>query len=509
MKKKINYSYLPLFFLIITMYIIHRYVFIYADDLYYSRDAKLGLSYLPKFILGQLNINGRVWVHVLLSFLVRYDALLFRVVNPIVITIGAFFISKIAFSYTENSNKKNVLIATSLSSVLFMSMPTEIVSTTLYYAACGLNYFYPTLVSIVFGYLLFKIYENKENMKNISWLLIILAFFSGSSTQQAGMIGIGFATVHIFYLVLFKKIKIRLMYVLNIISLFLGYSLVSYGSIKRMMFEKNSGAELNILETLSELLINNIFSKPIAIFVLLISISSILIISKFNKKKISKVFKAFNVLIILALLLSIAAYVYVVILKEYKFQLSTINEISLKARLFYIGFIGIYLFSILYSGILVFIDRRTLYILTCVINAIGAQFMMIVVDSRFAAAYKIVFPSLLLMFIFIVYAFSDFYNSNKLMINKVLVVLVLAPVILISFKNFYNNLEGYKITSNEINYNLNAIKEYHKGVNKTVLRLEKVPVSKYGYNLGNWNDMPYFMKQCYEISEDTIIEYIE
>lgn len=130
--------------------------------------------------------------------------------------------------------------------------------------------------------------------------------------------------------------------------------------------------------------------------------------------------------------------------------------------------------------------------------------MLLVADPRFANTYKIAFPSLLLMFVFISYSFINLYEENKF-----LWILLLIPLLFLSYKIFNNNYSGYKNTSYEINYNLYSINEYKSSSDKSTLILKKVPPTIYGYNTGNWNSMPYFMKQCYKINENTIIEYIE
>lgn len=506
MKKKYLKEYIPLIVLMIVMYAIHRYIFIYADDLYYSRDAQRGFSYLPEFMIGQLNINGRVWVHVLLMYLVKYDVLVYRIINPIIIVLAVFCISKIS---TRDSKNKSIFATSIIGALLFIALPRDIASTTIYYAACSLNYFYPTLVSILFGYTILNYYSKGENFDKLNILILILAFFSGSSTQQAGAIGIGFAVLTTLYLIFIKKYKIKMKYYLNFIPLIIGYGLVSYGSVKRMLFEKSSGVEIKVTDTITEILKTNIFSKPMVLFVILILVCCIIWILKFNSgNNYNKYLKYFNFAIVLAILVSILCYIYVVILKGYKVEIFTSTNASLKIKLFYLGFTSIYILSMLYVGGLILAYKDNPFILSCMINAIGAQIMLIVADARFASTYKIIFPSLMLMFIFITYTFNEIYN-DKFRLSKVTYFAFVLVLLFSAFLYYRDNYLGYRRTSVEVEYNLKAIEEYQASNDKSKLTLKKVPPSLYGYNLGNWNTMPYFMKQCYRISEDTIIEYID
>lgn len=500
-------NFTPFILLIACMYIIHKYVYIYADDLYYSRDAQIGISYLPNFMLKQLNTNGRVWVHVLLSILVRYDALLYRIINPIIITLGAFLIAKI--SNNKRGNDK-IFPAAIISSLLFLAIPTQIANTTVYYAACALNYLYPTLVAISFGYVFLVYYLNKENISKINLGIIILGFFAASSTQQAGAIGIGYAVLVSIYIIFIKGYKLSIKYLINFIPLILGYGLVTFGSIKRMLFEKNSGVEVKISETFIEILKTNIFSKPVALVTIFTCICLVLWIIRFGREyEHNKIIKYFNISLAIGLLISSLCYIYVVIIKGYSIESVILGNIINKKVLFYLGFTIIYIFSMLYVGILILINKDNPFILASMINAIGAQVMLLVADSRFASAYKIIFPSQLLMFIFICYTLTELYYEKSINLNKILFYILIIPFSVIAFRYYFKNYNGYKNTSIEIEYNLNTIKEYQDSSDKTSITLKKVPYSIYGYNLGNWNDMPYFMKQCYRINEDTIINYIE
>lgn len=507
--KKIK-KYIPYVILFLVMLAIHQYVHIYADDYYYSRDAKTGFSNYPNFAIKELKTNGRAWVHILLMILIKYDALVFRVVNPIVITLGVYLLKKIAEEFTYKKNIKGEFIIGILAIMLFIGLPKEIVITTLYYPACALNYLYPSIMAIWFGYLIYK--NNKDKCYDkINLKLILVGILAGSSTQQCGMIAIGFSVINIIYLKVIKKSKISAKYYIMLLTPFLGYIFVSYGSIRRILFEKSSGVEVSVLETLRVLLKTNIFSKVMYIYIILMFLSFIFNILMNIKKSKSNIY---NYLHLLILVVSIILYSYITIISKYDLLKVILGETNNILIGYYIIFTAIYIFYSLYCAIDIYLKTKNIFILNCIINSIGAQAMMLVVDARFASAYKIIFPSLMLNFIFIIYSFINFYNDIE--INKglrtALVTLIVIVFSLIGVKNYYNNYKGYKETSINIDFNLEAIKDYKKinaGNVDSVLELKKVKLTGYGYNLGNWNNMPYFMKQCYGISDKIIIEYIE
>ena len=53
------FKYIFLIALLVIMYAIHKYIFLYADDLYYSRDAVASMNNIPAFALEELKANGK------------------------------------------------------------------------------------------------------------------------------------------------------------------------------------------------------------------------------------------------------------------------------------------------------------------------------------------------------------------------------------------------------------------------------------------------------------------
>ena len=149
--------------------------------------------------------------------------------------------------------------------------------------------------------------------------------------------------------------------------------------------------------------------------------------------------------------------------------------------------------------------------------------MLIVADSRFAGTYKIMFPSMLFMWVLIVYSFNKIFISLSLfafalgsnikiaiiaasvfviasilceIVNihfKLLKNIIMASFIVLSLVVFSSTYEGYKNASYAQNFNLEKIEAYHQSDDKTVLVLKKVPNTIYGYNVGNWNNIPKFV----------------
>ncbi|GAA0747784.1 DUF6056 family protein [Clostridium oceanicum] len=533
-------KYSILMFFLILMIVIHRYIFIYADDIYYCRDSALGLKYLPEFMMKELNVNGRVWVHVLLMILLKNNIYIYRIINPIVIVLSVVVIARIC---TNSKDSNKFIVATMVGTMFFIILPIQIANTTIYYAACSLNYLYPTVVSMLYGYLLYKEYQNCTDNYKIKWWLIFIAFIAGSSTQQAGMIAIGFTVMIYIYFKIIKNINTKIKFTIYHIFVFIGYMFVSYGSIKRIFLEKSAGKGMDISNAINSIIKTNIFNIPISRYVLVICICSIFWIYYYYKNNSINKFNKWNICISS---IAVIGYLYCVLYKKYEVSIFSIESTTkLILSISFIAFTLIYLINIIYVSTLILVKDKEPFIIFSVINAIGAQLMLIVVDSRFASSYKIIFPSILLLMIYVTYTFVKFYK-NKIFILLNLIVLSLATgnfyIILISFcfiivygifkqllsvfinkfivvssiimffvvgiSVFSLNYDGYKLASYNQVFNMNAIYEYQHKKDKSILLLKRVPSTIYGYNVGNWNDIPSFMKQCYRIDKNTLIKYI-
>lgn len=568
LKKIRNRDNIMLFIFLILILFIHRYIFLYADDLYYSRDAAYGLSNLPHFMVGQLNANGRVWIGVMMLIILKSNIYTFRLFNPLVIMLTVLLIAKISTYYTSNQQNSSImrertLVGILCSSLFFIFLPIEIANTTIYYAACAFNYLYPTALAMLYGYTLHKHYLKAHNNKINLWILI-LAFLVGSSTQQVGAMGVGYTVLISLYFRFARKEIISKKLIPYYWALAVGYGIVTYGSIQRMLVEKQTGHEVILKDVASGLFKINVFSIPASSYVLVICLSCLFWLYHFSVKANKGI--NFNNIIVLCnkvlgvtLSLGLFGYIYVVLYKGYNIKLFSGGSFNTLLSMFIITFMLVYLISIVYISLLILVKERYPFLFYNSINAIGAQLMLIVVDARFAEAYKIMFPSLLLMSVFIVYSSINFYRSKLFLLLAMLVILfsliplgnstfshfinssyvsyiwkidifigLFLAVIIIKFYNSHNfkvfmaliligigllnfgtEYRGYKIASYAQDFNLNAIEQYHLNNNPNVLMIKKTQGTMYGYNVNNWNKMPYFMKQCYGIPEQTLIRYID
>lgn len=541
-------------------------------------------------------------------FVLKPQIYLFRILNPIILLLTVIILAKMSSFHEKpldkaesfnisRDEKENPYLGVSLlcGCLFFLYLPLPIAHTTIYYAACAFNYLYPMALALLYGYWLY-ISPLKKRIP-----LLILSFFVASSTQQVGMIGIGYTVMFAIYLSFMQKRYPISTFVPYLLIQLIGYAILSYGSFQRLLSEKAAGNEAALGEVVSELTKTNIFSLPAAPFVTLLCLSCVFwLLHQANSVNL------FHRILGITLGVATLGYLYFLLNENIVFQLpgkDSLTTVSIAT----LAFVLLYLFSLLYVSYLLMRQGQTPFLFINTINAIGAQLMLLVVDARFAATYKVMFPSLLLLSVFIFTSISAFRNNllylafasgiitllpqnpslftlyqklstrypellpwyHKLSswypfaggeylgflltfiaILVVILVVVIFPalvlplsnerkssfkiqndpllkagfffqikkkltyimgvlIILTTFVVFSQNLVGYYSVSIPQNYNLQAIAKYHEKGREGELFLKKVPVSYYGYNLGNWQTMPHFLKECYKIKEDTPIRYLE
>jgi hypothetical protein len=554
-----NYRFTAYFILtlfLVAMLLIHRYLFLYADDLYYSRDASYGLSNLPHFIVSELNSNGRVWIGLLMLAILKYNIYVFRIFNPLILGFTVYLIAKLCTFPINNTkvDSKNFLLSLLGASLFFLFLPIEIANTSIYYAACSFNYLYPTTLMMLYSYLLYKHFDQEKLPPKVDYRILSLAFFAAASTQQVGMIAIGFTVLFHLYFRFYTNKKITRNLIPYYLVLLIGYSSIIYGSLRR--YEREISSALNLQDIVSGLLTTNIFSPPVAGYVLSLTLCCIFWFYTYSKKNnLPRFLRWINILLVLLLPLAMFGYIYIVLYKQYSVRLSFVGNFNSLLTLSFIAFTVLYLISLLYSTFLIALKERFAFPLFASINAIGAQIMLIAGTATYERIYKIMFPSLLLLSVFLIYSFIKFsknklflslstliiflsisreidrvikhFNLNTAIPMSVLITLLLmtltilfvifdwrflklAMIIgLISFSlfPFVTNYYGYQVASAAQSFNLTAINAYHQSTDKSILTLRKVPDTAYGYNETIWNDMPDYMKQCYKVYQNTVIQY--
>jgi hypothetical protein len=538
---------MPVLF-VALMLLFHRYVFLYADDYYYAGYYSMdGLHSILYLIKSHLASNGRLWVHFLLTGLVEYGGLPFRLLNPVFLGLVCVLYTFIAQNGSRDNRK--ALLVGAVAVAFFLSMPYGLSMTSLYYAACALNYVYPTILAIAYGYALLRwnLHEDKRPRCAV-WLLPLLAFLGGSSTQQVGMITIGFIVLTFLYLWIFVKEKplkrLRRVFLINLLFALAGFLIVLYGAFKRA---ENEGSQIDLHAAVDGLIYINFLSPAVKGFVIVGIACCILWMFYFAKNILEKSNGVkFHYALIGFLVILVGFYFYLCRRVSLMVSPEYISSLEVSTNTFFLLVLigGVFLVCVMYTGLIILKVKGNPFPLFCLICAVGSQLCMMAAEAKYTFAPKVMIPALLLCFVYILVTVWEFCG-NRLFLATILaalavpsqsvLVLVFVGVIWISaaldtmfvrdrrngyhytfaaicviicfaLLSFAPTWQRYQEASVALNYNLKAIKAYQLSPDKSVLQLRKGVVYA-GYNMGIWNEMPFFMKDYFQISEDTKILY--
>lgn len=164
---------------------------VYIDDIMYADWTQKGLKYFIDSNLWHMEyFNGRTFIHLCLQFVLMFKEHLY----PILMVIFLSFIFYNFFKlYYPKSSATSKLTATGIGIMLFLSISAVYLTSTLLWMSAGFNYIFPFfLVSFTYS----KLQQHKNNEK-ISILLIILIFLCGATTEQFGLMMVGFIVLTI------------------------------------------------------------------------------------------------------------------------------------------------------------------------------------------------------------------------------------------------------------------------------------------------------------------------
>ena len=191
---KINKTVILTIAVFISFLIINLNVVWFGDDYYYLRYSKMEWGeFFKAHWEHYLADNGRFIVHLLESFFLRYNLIIWQIVNTFILTGITFFTAKIA----TFKKKGKTFSAMALSFFLLAFIDITITRQSVYWVVGTFNYAYPILMLCIYWYCLLNL-DNKKY-----WIpSIIFGVLSAASVEQCAMMTIGITV-----LILISKMK--------------------------------------------------------------------------------------------------------------------------------------------------------------------------------------------------------------------------------------------------------------------------------------------------------------
>ena len=293
-KKILDSKYLPFVILFILMLILHAFIGLSNDDLYYKEQLD-NMSLIDCLTLRYNTWSSRMIIETILLFIARIDINIWRIFDSLIYVLGCFVILKLV-------NKKDKKIINYIGCLLFLLYPfydmssAGFISTTLNYLWCfslGVLSFLPIIN-----------YEQKKKNGKFIYIISSLSLFYAVNQEQMCAIVFGFNLLYLIYKI-YKKERVNkynifclIVCIASLIFIFTcpGNALRNVNEAKTWFEEYASynifdKIYLGVVPTIN-ILLNN---KIIIFFVFLILSSAVYI---YSDKQFDKFLSLINVIVI-------------------------------------------------------------------------------------------------------------------------------------------------------------------------------------------------------------------
>lgn len=169
-------------------------VYLNGDDFMYGTFAHSGI--LKNTWLYYLTGNGRFWINILDSALLRFDRYAFIVVAPWIILCFVWLFSKnLQLILKCESNENNTREFMRYGMALFACLDVLCLRETVFWITGMMNYLFPATV-LLFAYYLFRLSRLRKLTKAYIIVYYVICFLASSSVEQYALMFVGLMTLH-------------------------------------------------------------------------------------------------------------------------------------------------------------------------------------------------------------------------------------------------------------------------------------------------------------------------
>lgn len=182
-KIKENYLYILLPIVFISFLLINLNVVYFGDDYYYLTFRNLNFTdYFSTLAEHYCTANGRFIVHMFATIFLKLPIQFWQVLNSLMLTGICFFLAKVVCG----KNKKTVPLIFSIAFLFIAVLDISITRQSTYWITGSFNYIYPTLLLLIYWYLL----KNIERKKFFA-ASIFVGILAAATVEQAGIMVFG------------------------------------------------------------------------------------------------------------------------------------------------------------------------------------------------------------------------------------------------------------------------------------------------------------------------------
>lgn len=415
------------------------------DDYFYMQPAVSSIQVWLQFMKWHMTeCNGRTLVHAIVLLFLRNNATQFiwRVLCPVGFVSMCVFTSKMLFE-----QKKDYRIGICIGTFILMTVRPNLFNTNVYFLTGWCNYCLPIFLLMATIFLSIKKVDSK-------WLLA-MAFIGGATMEQTGIMFVGwFVLLFLHELISSKRCNYNIL--IAVMLSLAGYLTVilSPGTMARINFQSTSekrGVLTDLLIMVRKLWIDNL-SMYVLIFAMLFSVCFWLIY--FNRRTHKGRVISITVCSVILIL-----FVANTLLKAYLMlndaflgnRIVFSNEINTLVGCLWFIYGVLFIGSLIYSGVMIYIKLHNLVVPATLILGGGSQVLTALTGTL---VFRVCFPGICCFMVFcvfsIVYALNEVLQSleeqqrvknKKRSVQAIKLLLVCACLIGCLFQ-FYSGVYG-------------------------------------------------------------------
>lgn len=159
-----------------------------GDDYYYHTIAeKSGMDFWREHLHHYTEVNGRAMVHLLVTLFLKAPPILWQVFCALLLAAIAVLSVR---PFIKAGHRVQNLLCAGLGLSVIPALRPEMTRESVYWLTGACNYVFPFFLLLLFWHLLYR-----EDARGRLYLLPILAFLSGATTEQNGMMTVGIAVL--------------------------------------------------------------------------------------------------------------------------------------------------------------------------------------------------------------------------------------------------------------------------------------------------------------------------
>ncbi len=492
---------------------------LYGDDFFYLRFSQIDIDYfISRHVDHYMRANGRVIVHLLLTFFLGLDIRIWQIVNSLMLGLLALFGMKTISTFKSEVELRNSIYIVTIFFVGVSFFEIDMTRQSVYWLTGSFNYVYPIMMLLIYWFLL--------NKGNYGVLLPIMAFLSAATVEQVSLMSFGLSLLVVLEKKFIAKKKLNSYLIYSLVASSIGMATVIFAP---SVFLRASIEDAPIDGFIPLLLYNIKFQGTTFIFskvmmpYLIMAITSSLGVLYFYKDRLKK-FRVFNLAISLYGLSASLCWLW---------QMTSRNtfNVTLPYKLFYL-FIGVGITTLLfYAAILIYIYKpitnHTIPLISMIL-CFGSQMMLLISPvygfrNLFAAVIMLVIytasilPSFhqlgipVIISLFVSFMFNKpwlipfqtvaiylaFYKKNFTIANlrmKIANYIGYGTIILVSLLIMQKSIYGYYTNAKVYDENVKIAAEYNKNQSNIMLDQKKLPNDLYAWAMPYHNEYytPYY-----------------